>query len=158
MSGKKNSLKWLEYVIYSCIFIVLLSVIISRIYRSPVSVSKEDLGPVTDAKIIDKSIVLGNVPVDTVVNMKYRIVNTGQDILKVLNVNPDCSCTDFKISAVTVLPQDTTDIILIYDTKDRIGENKINAIVKLNTQRRMYKITAYINVVERNQNKTDNVK
>ncbi len=146
---KKKILKWLEYGLYACAFVILLCLIISRTHRSPVSVVKEDAGPVTDAQFIEKRIVLDSVPLDTVVSMKYRIINTGDDTLRVLNVNPDCTCTDYRISAAAVPPQDTTDVVLVFNTHNRLGENKINAIVKLNTPEKVYKITAIIKVFER---------
>ncbi len=139
----------LEYGLYLCMFIVLSCIILHSASNEVKPPNHEGNHPITDAKIIEKIQVLDSIPLDTIVHLTYQIINLGHDSLRVLNVNPDCSCTDFIISNSVVAAGDTANITLIYNSQERLGENKINAIVKLNTNRRIYKITAYINVIER---------
>lgn len=141
--------KLLEYALYLCVFVVLAFVIIYKMLNAPQILPQGEDYPVTEAEIIERVQVLDSIPVDTIVSIKYQIVNIGHDSLRIVYVNPDCTCTDFTVSSSIIPPKDTTDITLMYNSKESLGENKINAIIKLNTKRRIYKITAYINVIER---------
>lgn len=85
----------LEYVLYLCVFIVLLSVIIYKMLNEPQILPQEEDYPVTDAEIIERVQVLDSIPVDTIVRIKYQIVNIGHDSLRIVYVTPDCTCTGF---------------------------------------------------------------
>lgn len=139
----------LELVVYFSIFVVLSCILIHRILGPSRNSNKKENFPITNAEIIDRVQFLDSIPVDTVVSIIYRIVNTGQDSLRVLKVSPDCSCTDFSVNKPVIDTGDTTYITLKYNSQQRLGENKINAIIKLNIPKRICKITAYINVIER---------
>lgn len=145
MNGKSK----LEFAVYFCVFVILSYLLIHRILGPSRNSNKNENFPITNAEIIDRVHFLDSIPVDTVVSITYRIVNTGQDSLRVLKVSPDCSCTDFSVNKPVIDTGDTTYITLKYNSQQRLGENKINTIIKLNTPKRIYKITAYINVIER---------
>ncbi len=88
--------------------------------------------------------------VDTVTNImveqgdtllvRYEVVNTGLDSLFLLTINPDCICTDYKVSTSVAAPAETLTIDVIVDTKDKIGDNLIHIVLEANTPEKMYMI------------------
>ncbi|MDE5417934.1 DUF1573 domain-containing protein [Labilibaculum sp. DW002] len=95
---------------------------------------------------INKYIDFGKVRQDTLLIGKYRFYNSGSDTLFIKYVNPDCSCTGYSLSNDTIQPLDTAFIELKFDTKEKLGFNKIYTTVRANTQTEFYKLTlkAYV--------------
>lgn len=87
---------------------------------------------------------------DTVTNIRitqgdtlkvgYEIINTGSDTLFLFDINPDCTCTDYQISAMSAAPADTIALNLIIDTRNKIRDNLIHVVLETNTEEKMYMI------------------
>lgn len=82
----------------------------------------------------------GKVKNDTMIHAKYYYKNTGENVLEIEFVNPDCGCTDYVISSNSLLPGESGYIELQLDTKEKFGIQKIYAIVKLNSEQRFHKL------------------
>lgn len=95
----------------------------------------------TSVKVIETLIDLGKVPSDTTVSASYHFINTGKDTLKVGFVNPDCMCTSYDLSNKVTLVGDTLAVTLRVNTKNKIGEQKLKTVVKLNTKEKLYALT-----------------
>lgn len=96
---------------------------------------------ITTVKFSTKKVDFGIVPADTVLKAIFILHNTGEQCLKIESVNPDCSCTDYLLSKEIVEVGDSALLALIYNTKDKIGEQELQTIVKMNTREKFYKIT-----------------
>lgn len=72
--------------------------------------------------------------------VRYDIINTGSDTLFLFDINPDCTCTDYQISAMSAGPADTIALNLIVDTRNKIMDNLIHVVLETNTSERMYMI------------------
>ena len=101
----------------------------------------------TDVKIIKPVVDFGSVPCDTVVSAVFNIINTGNSLLKVDFVNPDCMCTEYYYPKKPTSPGDTLCITLKVDTKNKIGEQDLVTVIKLNTKEKLYKLMLKMNVL-----------
>lgn len=102
--------------------------------------------PMTSVKVIEALIDLGKVSSDTTVSASYHFINTGKDTLKVGFVNPDCMCTSYDLSNKVTLVGDTLAVTLRVNTKNKIGEQKLKTVVKLNTKEKLYALTLKMDV------------
>ena len=77
---------------------------------------------------------------NTLLVAEYNFINTGGHNLEIEYINPDCTCTDYKLSSKRVAPREQGTIQLVFNTEDRIGQQEIFAIVKANTEDRFYRL------------------
>lgn len=101
----------------------------------------------TCVEILEPVIDAGTVSEDTVVSATFHLVNTGNDSLFVVYINPDCMCTKYEISSNVVPKGDTLDVRLYVSTKNKVGKQKLATMIKLNTKERLHKLTFKMNVV-----------
>lgn len=143
-----------EYWLY--ILLIFLSVV-SILYGlvSPASPPKigfanniysEDSLCMSQVRFSKKIIDFDTVPDDTVLKAKFMLYNVGSHPLKIKSVNPDCTCTDYFLSKDSVNSGDSILLMLIYNTKNKLGEQELYTILKMNTPEKMYKLTlkAYV--------------
>lgn len=128
-----------------CIVLVLGACV--RQDSSNCNTSKED-NEYAEAVFLEKKHKIPSMAIDSLISLRYRLVNTSQNPLHIINVNPDCVCTDKHVSDSVIMPLDTGFIDLEFSSHGKLGFNKINALIKLNTKRKYYKVSAEINVVE----------
>lgn len=101
-----------------------------------------------DAVFLEKKHKILQMAVDTTILLRYRLVNSSSIPLRIIDVNPDCVCTDKHIPDSIIMPLDTGFIDLEFSSFGKLGFNRVNALIKLNTKRKYYKVSAEINVVE----------
>lgn len=100
----------------------------------------------TDLKFINKVVDLGSVKKDTLVSAEYKIVNLGKEKLYLYDIKPDCDCTSYSLNKNGINPQDTLTLTLKYSTKGRVGKNGSTAILRANTEEKLYKISLRLDV------------
>ncbi|SHE32007.1 Protein of unknown function [Bacteroides faecichinchillae] len=138
-----------EYFIYLLImFISIISILFALTKPSkekpilPIDVGlNHTFDSISQVKFSGKVVNFGVVPADTVLKAKFILYNVGKYPLKIEGVNPDCSCTDYFLSDDIVSVGDSTLLVLIYSTKDKLGEQELHTIIKMNTTEKMYKVT-----------------
>lgn len=91
---------------------------------------------VFDSKIVDLGAVNEG---DTLVG-KFSFVNKSNSDLIIEYVNPDCICTSFTISEKKIRPGGHGLITLFLDTRGKVGEQKVYAVVKANTKSKFHRI------------------
>ncbi len=94
----------------------------------------------TKLEFTQRMVDFGKVSTDTLLVAEYNFKNKGTHDLVIEYINPDCICTDYKLSSKEVAPQEKGTIQLIFNTKDKIGQQKIYAIVKANTEDQFYRL------------------
>ena len=82
---------------------------------------------------------LGKVNSGTVISERFYMVNHGNRKVKILYVNPECTCTDFKVSSYNIMPHDSVFIDVVLDTTGKLGSQTIYTIIKTETHD-MYKL------------------
>lgn len=102
--------------------------------------SQNNMQSRTNISIKNKFRDLGKVTSGTVITERYYIVNHGEKKVKILYVNPECTCTDFKVSSYSIMPRDSVFIDVTLDTTGKLGSQTIYTIIKTNTNN-MYKLT-----------------
>jgi hypothetical protein len=100
-----------------------------------------------DVHFVEKIKDFGLIKNDTVLVAKYRFVNTGNSVLIIDYVNPDCTCTSYYLSQKRIMPNDTAYIELKFDTRQKMGSHKLYAVVATNTVAKFYKLTLKVDVV-----------
>lgn len=142
---------------YKTLFLVVLVTIIycfstdrlySFEYNNLVEINQNRYADTTYAEMVflNKVVDFGNVVQDTVLNATYFFKNSGNEVLYIYSVKPDCTCTDFKISKNEIMPGDSANICLVLNTESKYGKQKIYAIVHANTKVKFYKLTLKVNV------------
>lgn len=87
-----------------------------------------------------QTVDFGNVPSDTLLEVRFVLRNTGDYPLVVYYVNPDCSCTGYTLSKPVARPGDTLSIALRLSTRHKIGRQKLYTVVRANTAEQMYRL------------------
>ena len=88
-----------------------------------------------------RTIDFGNVTQDTVIKAAFNLYNHDTIPLIIHYVNPECGCTDYSIKSNIVKPNDSTQIILLLDTKDKQGYQRIITTVCTNSKEKFSKLT-----------------
>lgn len=88
------------------------------------------------SKIID----LEPISVDSTMTAKFIFTNVGSKNLIIEYVNPDCTCSNYKLSSNTISPGDTGFVQLEVESNGFSGQKKVYAIMATNTEDRFYKI------------------
>ena len=110
-----------EQVIYAIIIVVsIISIVvplIKELHREslPLEISTNEM-PLAKLAFSRKIVDLGEVPEDTILVAKYMLYNTSENLLEIEYVNPDCSCTDYKLSKHSIHPKDSALLTLFLMT------------------------------------------
>lgn len=95
-----------------------------------------------------RTIDFGVVSADTLLQARYYLINNTDSIIVINYVNPECSCTGYKISNYHIEPRDSVYVDLELNTKGTYGEQKIYTILRAETETKMYKLILKANVKE----------
>lgn len=134
-----------DQVIYAIIIVVsIISIVvplIKELHREslPLEISTNEM-PLAKLAFSRKIVDLGEVPEDTILVAKYMLYNTSENLLEIEYVNPDCSCTDYKLSKHSIHPKDSALLTLFLNTANKIGSYELNTILKANTIEKMYMV------------------
>lgn len=112
-------------------------------------VAKNENLPTTSIKFSNLKVNFGKVPSDTILKAKFKIYNEGDNLLKIYNINPECTCTDYKLSKSDIAIGDSALITLILNTKDKFGETQILTTIKTNTNEKMHLLTIVADVYDK---------
>ena len=138
-----------ELVLYIVLVILAWSfVLLKKIYVNTKDRNENTISKLTDAKFLDKIIVMDSIPNDTIICFQYGLVNIGTNNLIIEDLNPSCSCSECYALDSIVLPNDTTQILMYINMKEKVGLNKVNKIVTLNTKTELYKLSAIFSIKE----------
>lgn len=94
-------------------------------------------------KFKDTKKSFGIVKKGDVVKLKFEFTNVGNEPLLIFDVKAGCSCTQIEFPKTPILPNETSELIVIFDTKtvydrqDRIVEVISNS--KINIQKIRFK-------------------
>lgn len=88
----------------------------------------------------------GKIKRDSIYQGKVLIINSGNDTLKVTNLEPDCACTSVIISKNRIPPNDSCSLIFDYVTHNKVGsqENYICLITNTDQMVHFLQINAYV--------------
>ncbi len=93
-------------------------------------------------------IEIKNVKRGEVIEGIYTFKNTGENVLTIEYVNPDCTCTSYEVSSNKVLPGQEGWVKLVLDTKDKLPETRINATVRTNTDQRFHRLVLKASIID----------
>lgn len=146
-----------EQTVYPIIIIIsLISIIVPIVkgsYGENSSMEIKDDEENLAKLVLSKKIVdLGEVPEDTILKAKYVLYNISDNLLKIEYVNPDCSCTDYKLSKHSIHPNDSALLTLFLNTANKLGSYELNTILKANTPEKMYMVKMKARVKDKNKN------
>lgn len=138
------------YVIIIIVSIIGIAIpIIKDLFPETSSLELEDDElPLAKLELSRRVVDLGDVPEDTILKAKYMLYNTSDNLLEIEYVNPDCSCTDYKLSNHSIHPKDSALLTLFLNTANKIGSYELNTILKANTPEKMYMVKMKARVKE----------
>lgn len=131
------------------VLLLWLSILLMEILtnRSIEEIEESNI-PLTEVFFAQKRIIKENVSADTIVDIPFKLFNTGLNDLRIKYVNPDCTCTSFNIQDSIIAPGDSSVIEISIDTRNKQGTSVVNVVVALNTLTELYKLSAVLNVNE----------
>ena len=94
-----------------------------------------------------RSFDFGSVPSDFRIIHIYKIKNGGNETLHITKLEPNCDCTTASIKDTLIKPGDSTDLRLVFVTRDYYGTtNKKLAIRSNDTEKPVYEIEYISNI------------
>lgn len=116
---------------------------------SPKPVIAEKKHELTSLRFENKVVDIGEISDDTTINADYIFRNTGNKPLFIYNVNPNCICTAHMLSKKAVAPNDTGKLTLIFNSKDKYGEQIIYSTLEANTMDKLYRVILKTKIAEK---------
>lgn len=117
------------------------------ITQSPISTESKTSLDLTDLKFNESVVDLGTIKtVDTLLVAHYTFKNIGKFPLLIEYINPDCSCTDYEHTKDTIPVNGDGFVNLKFDTKNKVGPQKVYAVVKANTKDKFYRLLLKVNL------------
>lgn len=110
---------------------------------------QKDTIPMSNLAFSLKKVSFGKVPDDTILKAKFLLYNTGEAPLKIINVNPECSCTDYQLSKSEIIVGDSALLTICVNTQNKYGKQEIRTVLKANTPESMYLLTVLADVYEK---------
>lgn len=94
---------------------------------------------------------LGDVQAGTILKEKYYLKNNTDSTIHIIRVNPECSCTSFKVSSYKILPKDSVYVELTLDTIHKRGIQTVYTIIKTSSKISMYRLALKANIHSTNK-------
>ncbi len=85
-----------------------------------------------------------NVKEGTVIVATYELQNVSNRTITIEYVNPDCICTKYAIDKKEILKGEKAILKLTFDTTGRTGKQKLNAVIKADTETKFYKVICLV--------------
>lgn len=154
----KNTLNWGNLrTTYGLIVSILLAAIVCWLVINRLNFSNDQSPPISsqlnekypessDITFLNKVVDFGIVSQDTFLTAIFCFKNVGTNVLHIYSVKPDCICTGFDISKNDIIPGDSSNITLMFNTEGRYGKQKLYAIVHTNTKSKFHKLTLKANI------------
>lgn len=114
-------------------------------------ISPENSHTLTEMTIPTRRIDVGEIRQGEVLNVDYLLINSGKDSLFIDRINPDCTCTDYRISSMLAAPGDSITLSLVVNTENRFGENVIRVVIESNTPWQQDLVKLHYNVLDEYQ-------
>ena len=105
---------------------------------------KKDFDLKFEKKIIDLGTFKSK---DTLLKARYIFTNNGLNSLHIDYVNPDCTCTGYDYTKGEISKGKRGYVDLKYNIKNKIGNQKLYAIVKANTSQKFYRLILKLKVI-----------
>lgn len=145
----KKDIPYIWIIILSVLFIgVSLNNMRTRDKKITSMVQKDTI-PMSNLAFSLKKVSFGKVPDDTILKAKFLLYNTGEAALKIINVNPECSCTDYQLSKSEIIVGDSALLTICVNTQNKYGKQEIRTVLKANTPESMYLLTVLADVYEK---------
>ncbi|MEG0518829.1 MAG: DUF1573 domain-containing protein [Bacteroidales bacterium] len=122
-------------IIYS---VIKLSTPVNRIITTTTEETKND--PLTILSFETMKFDFGKCSQDAVITHDFIFRNTGEFPLIIYSVTPSCLCTSYALSKKVIMPQDTAKINIVFNAKNKVGNQIINTIVRANTKQASYRL------------------
>ncbi|MBA4411219.1 MAG: DUF1573 domain-containing protein [Bacteroidota bacterium] len=134
----------------------ILLIIISSIYSCSNS-SKQETSKKSSAEDIKSSIEFskkiidfGTLSNDTIVQALFYIKNIGIANLIIEDVSPECSCTGYKLDNNTILPGNSTKLLVNFSTKGKAeGLQRKAIIIRSNTEKEYNTLFIKCNIIQK---------
>ena len=94
--------------------------------------------PSTTIEINNRNLNLGEIKQGDIVKADFIIKNSGDELLIIYNINPDCLCSDAILTKNIIQPNDTAKISLMVNTKGKSGFYNISSTITANTKDAYY--------------------
>lgn len=65
-------------------------------------------------------------------NLNFELINTGNDILKIININGSCECASFKYDTTAIPPNNSITVSLVYTHNPHTKEALKNIVFQTN--------------------------
>lgn len=145
-------IKWIDLlsgiIIIISLFFIIRYFAVSAKKESTKSKTEQEY-MLTEAECKMNTVDVGHVKQNTTISQDFVFVNQGEHPLVLRAINPDCHCTDFKVSQYAASLNDSIVVTLFVDTDGKSkGETILNTVVQLNTLKEYYLLKLACEIVE----------
>lgn len=129
--------------------VIILNIIPRRGKGTTTSEKPQDFQyHLTTIELPDDLQSFGKVTKGDTIRADFLIRNVGKEILHIMDVNPDCTCTDFYIDDNEIVSGESTVLTLYVDTTNKYGQNQIYATITCNTEERYHFVKLSFEVID----------
>lgn len=118
-------------ILYYIVTVLALILVIGFVYKKPKVLNydaEKGLATKTTVKVNTTLIDLGSIPLNSSISGKYVFHNLGKKGFEIESITTNCSCTQSEFSKNIIKPNDSTTIVLKYDST-RLGMFQSTGIV-----------------------------
>lgn len=120
------------------IFVLVICIFVACTDRKKQQEEEFQKLPKTTILVENKTVDLGVIPKDTLIDAVFKIRNTGENKLVLQEVIPECNCTGYHLSKKEIFPSDEAILTLPLDTKGKMTGLSRKAIVFRSNSQREY--------------------
>ena len=142
----------MKTLIFMCFSFLILSCSKKKEIQENNIISKTEKAEIPSKGLLEckeNSFYAGKVKASQPVEHTFSFVNIGTEPVIILEKTMSCNCTDLKTSLDTIKPNETTNLKVKIDTKDKnLGKNNATVTVKTNGSRKFYLLEVTFDIVE----------
>jgi len=94
-----------------------------------------------EIKLEKETVSFNTIPRGKVILIPFKFKNVGNDVLKITKIDASCPCTKIVSSSNNILPDETGEIWVSYDSGQDSGEVEQYISIETNTKSLMHTLT-----------------
>ncbi|MFV0503581.1 MAG: DUF1573 domain-containing protein [Lachnospirales bacterium] len=84
---------------------------------------------------------------DTLISKTFVFKNISKKDITLSISSASCTCTKTELNKKKLMPGEEGELLMQFDTKNKVGESKVYTIIEANTKQKFYKFLIYGNVI-----------
>ncbi|MDR1415701.1 MAG: DUF1573 domain-containing protein [Odoribacteraceae bacterium] len=138
-------------MLYRILFYTIAGTILLHACQGKAKPKALDPANVTRVELVEKSFDFGDIKQGEIVGHTFRVKNTGEKNLFLLDIESSCGCTTANYTTKPVKPGDNGIIEVKFDSSGKYGKQYKVVHVSANTSQRNFELVVKANIVARDE-------